>query len=31
MIRRSMATMVPHFNTWRMVREYTQKYYLPPE
>ena len=29
MIRRAMATLVPRFNTWRMVREYTEKYYLP--
>jgi hypothetical protein len=29
MIRRSMATLVPHFTTGRMVREYTEKYYLP--
>jgi starch phosphorylase len=28
-IRRAMATLVPAFNTWRMVREYTQRYYLP--
>jgi starch phosphorylase len=28
-IRRAMATLVPVFNTWRMVREYAQKYYLP--
>jgi glycogen phosphorylase len=28
-IRRSMATLVPRFSTWRMVQEYTQKYYLP--
>ena len=31
MIRRSMATLVPHFTTGRMVREYTEKYYLPRE
>jgi len=30
-IRRSMATLVPQFNTWRMVQEYTQKYYSPRE
>jgi starch phosphorylase len=30
-IRRAMATLVPAFNTWRMVREYTQRYYLPRE
>jgi len=29
MIRHSMATLVPQFNTWRMVQEYTRKYYLP--
>jgi hypothetical protein len=29
MIRRAMATLVPKFTTWRMVQEYTQKYYLP--
>ncbi len=28
-IRRAMATLVPKFNTWRMVQEYTQKYYAP--
>jgi starch phosphorylase len=27
-IRRAMVTLVPKFNTWRMVQEYTQKYYL---
>jgi starch phosphorylase len=27
-IRRSMATLVPQFTTDRMVKEYTQKYYL---
>ena len=27
-IRRSMATITPQFNTWRMVQEYTTKYYL---
>jgi glycogen phosphorylase len=27
-IRRAMATLVPQFNTWRMVQEYTNKYYL---
>ncbi len=27
-IRRAMATLVPKYNTWRMVQEYTQKYYL---
>ncbi len=29
MMRRAMVTLVPRFNTWRMVQEYTQKYYLP--
>lgn len=28
-IRRSMATMLPRFTTWRMVQEYVTKYYLP--
>jgi starch phosphorylase len=28
-IRRAMATLVPRFNTWRMVQEYTEKYYSP--
>jgi len=27
-IRRSMATLIPEFTTWRMVQEYTLKYYL---
>ena len=27
-IRRAMITLVPQFNTWRMVQEYTRKYYL---
>ena len=27
-IRRMMATVVPQFTTDRMVREYTEKYYL---
>ena len=27
-IRRAMVTLVPQFNTWRMVQEYTQKYYV---
>ncbi len=26
-IRRAMVTLVPQFNTWRMVREYAEKYY----
>ncbi len=29
MIRRAMVTLVPQFSTWRMVQEYTTKYYLP--
>ena len=28
MIRRAMVTLVPQFSTWRMVRDYTSKYYL---
>ena len=28
-IRRAMVTLVPKYNTWRMVQDYTQKYYLP--
>ena len=27
-IRRAMVTLVPQFNTWRMVQEYTRNYYL---
>ena len=27
-IRRAMVTLVPQFNTWRMVQDYTNKYYL---
>ncbi len=27
-IRRAMVTLVPQFNTWRMVKEYTTKYYV---
>ena len=27
-IRRALVTLVPQYNTWRMVQEYTQKYYL---
>jgi len=23
------VTLVPQFNTWRMVQEYTTRYYLP--
>ncbi len=26
-VRRAMATLVPEYNTWRMVSEYTTKYY----
>jgi len=29
LIRRAMVTLVPEFNTWRMVQDYTRKYYLP--
>ena len=29
MIRRAMVTLVPQFNTWRMVQDYTNKYYVP--
>jgi starch phosphorylase len=29
-IRRAMVTLVPQFNTWRMVREYATKCYLKP-
>ena len=29
MIRSAMATLVPQFTTRRMVKEYTEKYYLP--
>jgi starch phosphorylase len=28
MVRRAMVTLVPKYNTWRMVQEYTNKYYL---
>ena len=28
MIRRAMITLVPQYNTWRMVEEYARKYYL---
>ena len=28
-IRRAMVTLVPQFNTWRMVQEYTKQYYVP--
>ena len=27
-IRRAMVTLVPEYNTWRMVQEYTRKFYL---
>ena len=27
-IRRAMVTLVPQYNTWRMVQDYAQKYYL---
>jgi starch phosphorylase len=27
-IRKAIVTLVPQYNTWRMVQEYTQKYYL---
>ena len=26
-VRRAMTTLVPQFSTWRMVQEYTRKYY----
>ena len=29
-IRRAMVTLAPQFNTWRMVQEYTQRYYSKP-
>lgn len=28
MVRRAMVTLVPQYNTWRMVQDYTNKYYL---
>ena len=28
MIRRAMVTLVPQFNTWRMVQDYANKYYV---
>jgi hypothetical protein len=31
MIRRAMVTLMPEYNTWRMVQEYTRKYYLPTQ
>jgi len=24
-----MVTLAPQFNTWRMLQEYTRKYYFP--
>ena len=27
-IRRALVTLVPEYNTWRMVQDYTKKYYL---
>jgi glycogen phosphorylase len=27
-VRRAMVTLVPQYNTWRMVQEYAKKYYL---
>jgi starch phosphorylase len=27
-IRRAMVTLAPQYSTWRMVQEYTRKYYL---
>ena len=29
-VRESMASLTPQFSTNRMVREYAEKYYLPP-
>ncbi len=29
-IRRAMSTLCPKFNTWRMVQDYTAKYYIQP-
>ncbi len=29
MIRRAMVTLVPRYNTWRMVKEYAQRFYVP--
>jgi starch phosphorylase len=29
-IRRAMVTLVPRYNTWRMVQEYARQYYLKP-
>ncbi|HEX4343624.1 MAG TPA: alpha-glucan family phosphorylase [Verrucomicrobiae bacterium] len=28
-VRRAMVTLVPQYSTWRMVKEYAEKYYLP--
>ena len=28
-IRRAMVTLVPQFNTWRMVKEYSEQFYIP--
>ena len=28
-IRRAMVTLVPEYSTWRMVQDYSKKYYLP--
>lgn len=28
-MRRAMATLVPQFNTWRMVQEYASRFYAP--
>lgn len=30
-IRRAMVTLVPRYSTWRMVQEYTERYYLTHE
>jgi starch phosphorylase len=29
-VRRAMATLVSEYSTWRMVQDYTKKYYLQP-
>ncbi len=29
MIRRAWTTLVPQYNTWRMVQDYTKQYYVP--
>ncbi len=31
MIRRAMVTLVPKYSTWRMVQEYTNKFYSTPK